>query len=160
MKITSPAALAFLFLSTTAALADDTLHVDHIRAFATAPTAMSGGGFMSITNHGDQDDALIGIRADFPRVELHTTAFADGIARMMHVDEIAIPAGETVTLAPGGFHVMFMGLQGTPLTEGESFPATLIFEQAGEVAVTFDIVARTMDHGNQQDHSGHMNHGN
>ena len=72
---------------------------------------------------------------------------------MNHVGRIEIPAGETVKLKPGGLHVMFMGLE-DPLTEGENIPATLVFENAGEVEVTFNVEARDGDHSGH-DHSGH-----
>ncbi len=147
MKPHKLAALAAFTLMASTAHADS-VSIENARAFATAPTAMAGGGFLTITNTGDQDDTLIGIRADFPRVELHTTEFTDGVARMMHLDAIPVPAGETVSLEPGGLHVMFMGLRGNPLEEGETIPATLIFENAGEVEITFDIVKRDMAHSN------------
>ncbi len=147
MKPLKLAALAAFTLMASAAQAEN-VSIENARAFATAPTAMAGGGFLTITNTGDLDDTLIGIRADFPRVELHTTEFTDGVARMMHLDAIPVPAGETVSLEPGGLHVMFMGLRGNPLEEGETIPATLIFENAGEVEITFDIVKRDMAHSN------------
>ncbi len=147
MKPLKLAALAAFTLMASTVHADS-VSIENARAFATAPTAMAGGGFLTITNAGDQDDTLIGIRADFPRVELHTTEFTDGVARMMHLDAIPVPAGETVSLEPGGLHVMFMGLRGNPLEEGETIPATLIFENAGEVEITFDIVKRDMAHSN------------
>ncbi|WP_411892004.1 copper chaperone PCu(A)C [Yoonia sp. SDW83-1] len=147
MKPLKLAALAAFTLMASTAQAEN-VSIENARAFATAPTAMAGGGFLTITNTGDQDDTLIGIRADFPRVELHTTEFTDGVARMMHLDAIPVPAGEAVSLEPGGLHVMFMGLRGNPLEEGETIPATLIFENAGEVEITFDIVKRDMAHSN------------
>ncbi|WP_299963484.1 copper chaperone PCu(A)C [uncultured Roseobacter sp.] len=128
------------------------LSVDHPMAFNTAPTAKSGGGYLSITNGGETDDRLIAVRADFPKVELHTTEEKDGIARMMHVDAIEIPAGETVSLQPGGLHVMFMGLGGDGFEVGEQIPATLVFERAGELEVIFNIEERGAD---AVDHSGH-----
>lgn len=148
MKLTQLAALAVFVFTAGTAMADETLKIEKPHAFETPPTAGAGGGFMSITNMGETDDTLIAVRADFPRVELHTTEFTDDVARMKHVEEITIPAGETVALEPGGYHVMLMGIQGMPLVAGESFPATLVFEHAGEVAVTFDIVTRDMDHAN------------
>ena len=140
----------------TSALADSAISVSDAYAFETAPTAMAGGGFVTITNTGDSDDTLIAVLADFPRVEMHTTEFEGDIARMIHLDAIPVPAGETVTLEPGGMHVMFMGLQGNPLTAGDNVQATLVFEQAGEVPVSFDVVTRDAhagDHGDSHDHS-------
>ncbi|MEM6341648.1 MAG: copper chaperone PCu(A)C [Pseudomonadota bacterium] len=132
------------------------LTIQHPMAFETAKTAKAGGGYLTIINNGEKADRLIGAKADFPRVELHTTEETDGVARMMHVDSIDIPPGETVELAPGGFHVMFMGLDGDPFEEGERIPATLVFENAGEVEIEFAIEARdgAKDHGTM-DHSNH-----
>lgn len=144
MKTTKLATLALLTLTAPAAWAESAMTIEAVKAFETAPTAMSGGGFMEITNAGTTDDKLVGVQADFPRVELHTTEFTDGVAKMMHVDGIDILAGETVALEPGGFHVMFMGLQGDPLKEGDTIEATLIFENAGEIPVIFDVVKRDM----------------
>jgi len=144
MKRTSLTALALLTLTAPAALAESIITIAHSKAFETAPSAMAGGGFMEITNTGTTDDMLIAVAADFPRVELHTTEFTDGVAKMMHVDGIPIPAGETITLEPGGFHVMFMGLRGDPLEVGESIEATLTFKVAGEVPIAFNVVKRDM----------------
>src|SRR6056297_810661 len=93
------------------------LHIDHPMAFATAPGVRAGGGYMTISNEGGTDDALIGVTADFPRVTLHRSVEEDGITRMEHVTRLDIPAGERVELAPGGYHVMFMGLT-EPLEAG------------------------------------------
>ncbi len=144
MKRISLAVLAILTLSATTAAAESTITITDAKAFETAPSAMAGGGFMQITNTGTTDDRLVSVEADFPRVEIHTTEFTDGVAKMMHIDGIDVPAGETVALEPGALHVMFMGLQGDPLEEGETVPATLFFEQAGEVEVLFNVVKRDM----------------
>ena len=153
MKLTFFAAAAAISAFATTAFAHEfkvgDLVIDHPMAFETAATAMSGGGYMSITNNGTEADRLIAVQADFPRVMLHTTEMKDDVARMMHIDAVEIPAGETVSLEPGGLHVMFMGLDGDPLENGETFPATLVFEQAGEIEVIFNVEERdgeTMDH--------------
>ncbi len=130
------------------------LEVDHPMSFETAATAKAGGGYMTITNYGDSDDALISVSADFPRVMIHQSVEVDGIAKMNHVDQVTIPAGETVKLSPGGYHVMFMGLS-APLEEGAKIPATLVFQNAGELDVTFNVEARTTEaeHGDHSDHN-------
>ncbi|WP_299500519.1 copper chaperone PCu(A)C [uncultured Roseobacter sp.] len=157
MKNLIIAATAALLSMSTAALAHEfklgDLVINHPMTFNTAATAKTGGGYLEVTNTGDTADRLIGVKADFPKVELHTTEEKDGVARMMHVDAIEIPAGETVSLEPGGFHVMFMGLGGDPFEVGEKIPATLIFENAGEIDVMFNVEERT--HEDKTDHSGH-----
>lgn len=53
---------------------------------------------------------------------------------MKEVDKIEIPAGETVVLEPGGFHIMLMELK-SPIKAGDTIPVTLTFEKAGTVQV-------------------------
>jgi copper(I)-binding protein len=149
-------ALAFAIFALPAAaheVTTESLVVDHPYALETVATAMSGAGYMTITNTGSVPDRLLEVRADFPRVSLHgTQTDAQGVTRMVPVEGIAIAPGETVTLAPGGMHVMFMGLDGDPFEEGERIPATLVFERAGEIAVEFWVEPRT---GATTGHEGH-----
>jgi periplasmic copper chaperone A len=119
-------------------------------------SAKSAGGFMAIVNNGTTPDRLIGIESDIAaKVEVHESRVdAEGVGTMTHVDFIEIPAGGTVSLEHGGYHVMFMGLTG-PLLEGEMRKAVLVFEKAGRVEVEFEIDPpagmgadhSTMDHG-------------
>lgn len=138
-----------LTLPTFAAAHDYTfgdLEIIHPRAFETAATAKAGGGYVTIANNGDTDDTLIGVKADFPKVQIHESYEEDGVHKMQHVESIAVPAGDIVELAPGGYHVMFMGLS-EPFTVGQDVPVTLVFEKAGEVEVMFMIEARGDDAG-------------
>lgn len=127
------------------------LLIDHPVAFETPPTAMSGAGYMTITNNGDTDDRLLSVAADFPRVMIHETVTENDVAKMIHLEAVDLPAGETVSFAPGGKHVMFMGLKGDPLEVGETITATLTFEQAGEIELVFNVEARD----GSEDHSNH-----
>ncbi len=120
------------------------LVIDHPIANETIKSAMSGAGYFSVTNNGDTDDRLLAIKADFPRVMMHDTTVTDGVATMMHLsDGIIVPAGGSVMFAPGGKHVMFMGLKGDPFEIGEEIPATLTFETAGDVDILFNVEAMT-----------------
>ncbi|QDY68492.1 copper chaperone PCu(A)C [Qingshengfaniella alkalisoli] len=121
----------------------DSLRIDHPYTFEVPTTAKTAAGFMTITNSGANDDRLIEVEADFPVSQLHKSEEVDGVMKMMHQEHgILIPAGETVDLAPGGYHVMFMGLENGQLEDVESFPGTLVFENAGEVTVEFKIEER------------------
>ncbi|MEO1640240.1 MAG: copper chaperone PCu(A)C [Pseudomonadota bacterium] len=157
----SIAAMAALLLAAPAAAHNyklDDLVIAHPMTFATPQTAQTAGGYLMIENTGDTVDRLISVQADFPRVEIHKTEMDGDIARMMELEDgIEIPAGGMVTLEPGGMHVMFMGLGGDPFEVGEEIPATLVFENAGEIAVVFNVEERkgaAMDHG-AHDHSAH-----
>ncbi|UOA33013.1 hypothetical protein DSM110093_02823 [Sulfitobacter sp. DSM 110093] len=131
--------------------------VDHPMAFETPKTARVGGGYLTITNNGDKSDRLLAVSAEgFDEVSLHETTTDDmGVARMSHVEGINLPAGETVTLKPGGLHVMFMGLDGDPFEEGEKIPATLTFEKAGTLDVTFNVESRRGHNAGDMEHSSH-----
>ncbi|MAY86173.1 MAG: hypothetical protein CML02_05565 [Pseudooceanicola sp.] len=125
---------------------------------ATLPNAPVGGGFMTITNTGATDDRLIGAASSVAgHMEVHEMAMDGDVMRMRELaDGLPIPAGETVELKPGGFHIMFMELQ-EPLVEGEVVTVTLTFETAGEVEVPLMIGkmnAKGHDHGSM-DHGSH-----
>ncbi|WP_108484588.1 copper chaperone PCu(A)C [Oceaniglobus ichthyenteri] len=157
MKPMFSAVLATLCLTAPAYAHDYTLGdltISHPMAFETTAVAQTAGGFMTVTNAGDTADKLLEVRGDFPRIEIHTTEMTDGVARMMKQEFIALPAGETVTFQPGGYHVMFMGLGGDPFEVGEEIPLTLVFENAGEIDVVFDVEPRPTDT-KGMDHSGH-----
>lgn len=107
---------------------------------ATLPGAKAAGGFLTITNAGQAADRLIAAASDVAEaVELHEMKMEGDMMKMSPIEGgIDIPAGETVTLAPGGLHVMFMGL-GQPFEQGACVEVTLTFEQAGELPVVLSV---------------------
>lgn len=126
---------------------------------ATLPKAPVAGGFFTVTNTGAEQDRLIGAAsAVADRLEVHEMAMDGDVMRMRQLkDGLAIPAGETVELKPGGYHIMFMGLN-QPLVEGETVIVTLIFEKAGEVEVPFSVRAPNAKGHGAMKHGG-MKHG-
>lgn len=111
--------------------------------YARVSTKMSksGAAFMEIENAGDAGDRLIGARSDVSAVtELHTHIEGDGgVMRMVEVKQgFAVPAHGKALLARGGDHVMLMGLK-HPLKQGDVVHLTLIFQNAGEVAVEVPV---------------------
>jgi hypothetical protein len=116
------------------------LQIIHPHIPQPAASAKAAGGFMAIVNNGTETDRLIGVESAIAmKSEVHESRVdANGVGTMAAVDAIEIPAGDTVSLEHGGYHIMFMGLTG-PLTEGETHKATLIFERAGRVEVEFEI---------------------
>lgn len=155
--------LAALFISSAASAHEvtvGTMQIIHANIPAPASNAQSAAGYMGISNNGSEADTLIGVEAPIAgKSMLHTTEFgADGIARMIHVPALEIPADDTVVLEPGGYHIMLMGLQAS-VAVGDMVPATLIFEHAGRVEIEFmvDPADGSVDH-SKMDH-GAMNHG-
>ena len=135
---------AFASLFIGAALAQQVkigdIVLDHAWARATPGGAKVGGGYLTIENKGATPDKLIGGSTPAAaKVEVHEMAMNNGVMTMRPVKGgLSIPPGQSVTLAPGGYHLMMMELKG-PLKKGDKVPVTLKFEKAGEVNVTFEI---------------------
>jgi copper(I)-binding protein len=109
---------------------------------ATAPTAKAGGGFVSITNKGTAPDRLVAVRSTVSdKVEIHEMKMDGNVMRMRELDKgLEIPPGATVTLKPGGLHIMFMELK-APLAKDTKIPVTLVFEKAGSIDIELPVQA-------------------
>jgi copper(I)-binding protein len=117
------------------------LTIDHAWARATPKGAEVGAGYLTIRNDGAAADRLTAIAVDFASAEVHEMKMANGVMKMRAVsDGLEIPAHATVTLGPGGYHVMFVGLK-HPLAKGETVEATLTFAHAGQVKVALPVLA-------------------
>jgi copper(I)-binding protein len=143
------AAIAATLLATTSVFAADIM-IDDPYVRSSTPNSKTGAAFMTLMNHSDHDDRLIGARSDAAaRVGLHThIEDANGVMKMNEiVAGIPIAAGETHAMERGGDHVMLMGLTG-PLEQGLEITVTLTFEKAGDVEVQIPVDhARKPDHG-------------
>ena len=113
---------------------------------ATLPNAPVGGGFLTIENEGPEADRLVSATSAVAGdTQIHEMAMEGEVMKMRELPGgLEIPAGETVVLAPGGFHIMFMGLK-QPFVEGETVPVTLTFEKAGSVEVLLPVEAAAAD---------------
>jgi periplasmic copper chaperone A len=108
-------------------------------ARATPKGAAVGAGYLVIHNNGATPDKLTGGTADFAELQVHEMSMAGGVMKMRQVEGgLTIPAHGSVTLAPSGYHIMFVKLK-SPLVAGQPIKATLGFEHAGNVDVTFDV---------------------
>ncbi len=115
------------------------LTIDHPWARETAASQANGAAYFVVKNPGTTADRLTGASAEIAkRAELHTHLMEDNVMKMRQVEFLEIPAEGEARVEPGGFHVMLLGLK-SPLVEGERFPLTLEFEQAGTVEVDVAI---------------------
>jgi len=137
--------LTFAAISTSAYAHEfklESLEIKHPWSRATPPGAKVGGGYLEIVNRGTESDRFLGgstPAAD--KLEIHESTASDGVARMRPVkDGLVVEPGATVKLAPGGTHLMLLGLKG-PLKKGEKIGATLVFEKAGSLEVEFAVDA-------------------
>jgi periplasmic copper chaperone A len=123
--------------------------VAHPWARATPGGVKVGGAYLEIKAAADTSDRLIAVRSPAAgAAELHNHIMENGIARMRRVDTIAVPAGRSVVLKPGGYHLMLTDLK-VPLKEGDLLKLTLVFEKAGaiDVEATVEPVGAMGPHG-------------
>jgi copper(I)-binding protein len=118
---------AALFVSLPAA-AQVTVGEPWIRS--TVPQQMSTGAFMQLKSA--KDAKLIEVRSTVAGVvEIHEMKMENNVMRMRAVQSVVLPAGRTVELKPGGYHVMMMDLK-QQLKEGDVVPVTLVVESGGK----------------------------
>lgn len=102
--------------------------IDGAWARASVAGQKATGAFMRITAR--QSLRLVGTDSPAAGVtELHEMKMEGDVMKMRAVPALALPAGQTVELKPGGYHVMLMDLK-APLTPGSSVPLTLVFQDA------------------------------
>jgi copper(I)-binding protein len=118
------------------------IHITQPWARATPKGAKSGAGYMTITNKGTTSDRVNCVSSDASaQCQIHSMTMEGGVMKMRPVEGgLEIKPGETVTLAPGGFHVMLVTLK-HPLETGQTVKATLKFDKAGTVDVNYPVVA-------------------
>jgi copper(I)-binding protein len=125
------------------------LAVTGVWARASLGAAKSGAVYLTVENRGAAADRLIAAGTPAAsRAALHTHIMEEGVMKMRPVaGGIEIPAGGSAVLAPGGLHVMLMGLA-APLEEGARFPLTLTFKRAAPLTVEVPVRSATaMDAG-------------
>lgn len=110
---------------------------------ATAPGQTIAGGYMKLKSA--TPTVLVGVRTPLTaRAEIHEMSMEAGVMKMRAVSRIDLPAGTTVELKPGGYHLMLMNLD-RRLRDGETVPITLIFEGADKKREQVEIKASVRD---------------
>ncbi len=109
---------------------------------ATPAGASVAAGYLAVTNKGLSADRLLSFTTDLAgQPEVHEMSNEGGVMKMRPLAKgLAIPAGATVKLEPGGYHLMLMQLK-KPLAAGQRYKAVLVFEKAGSVEVEFEVRA-------------------
>lgn len=133
------ALLAAVSAPVWAETAADGISVEGAYVRAVPPGQVNSAAFMSLHNGGSQAHALVAARSSAAaNVELHAHTMRDGMMRMRPVEKIDLPAGQAVTLQPGGLHLMLIGLPRS-LVVGEDAVLTLVFEDGSEQAVNAPV---------------------
>jgi periplasmic copper chaperone A len=110
----------------------------------------------TITNTTDQDVVLVGGATEVAGVvEVHEMSMIGGEMKMQEIDGgLTIPAGSSVTLEPGGNHLMLMMLQ-SDVVAGEKIEVLFDFEGAEDITLS-DVMAKPAEGGDEEYHSGEM----
>lgn len=153
MRTTALVAMLMLAIAACGVDAASGVEVDGAWARTSPAMASAGVAYMDLT--APEDDELVSAAVDDSiagAVEVHETVLAEhtgdsvsddtmaGMGEMMmqRVDGIQLPAGETVSLQPGGYHIMLLDLA-APLETGQTFDLTLTFANEGEQVVTVEV---------------------
>jgi periplasmic copper chaperone A len=134
-----------------------TIAVEDPWARATPAGAMTGAVYMTLHNKSAGPDRFTAASSDIAgKVQIHEMAVVNGVMEMRQLaDGLPLPAAGSVTLKPGGYHVMLIGLK-QQLIAGETFPLTLTFAKAGAISVTIPIRATAPPANGKSDGMGNM----
>lgn len=131
--------LSLALMITPVAQAAEPITVSHAWVRATAPGQKVGAAYINIQS---STDATL-TRVESPvadSVEIHSMTMNDGVMKMRMLENLALPAGKTVKLEPGGFHLMLFGLK-KPLSKDEQIAFSLHFKLADGTITRLDISA-------------------
>ncbi len=120
-------ALTIVFMFSSAFAADNIMvHNSWVRS--APPNAKMLAAYMIIMNKYDKPVALTAVSSSrFNEVQLHKTEKQDGIMKMVRQKQMDIPAGGSLTLEPGGYHLMLMDPK-SALHVGEQIDFQLKFD--------------------------------
>jgi periplasmic copper chaperone A len=127
----------FLFGIGAASAQTGQLEVDNAWARATPGKSATGAAYVTIRSP-TADKLVAASSLVAKKAELHTMSMSGMVMKMRPIASIDIPAGQPVTLAPGGLHIMLVGLA-KPLKAGQTFPLTLTFAMAGSRTVNVAV---------------------
>lgn len=116
-------------------------HIDVGKAYAYQPVLGDvGAAYFAVTNRGAAD-TLTGVEVEGALVAMiHEQAAEGGLEVMRHVAVLPVPTDSTVTLRPGGLHLMIEGF-GEPPVVGDTLTITIHFARAGVVTVRAPVLA-------------------
>ena len=115
---------------------DQKIHVHGAWIRATPPVSHISAAYLTLINHGDQEDQLLSVETELAKVvELHNVKKTKGMISMFPVAFFPVPAEGEQNLKPGSYHIMLINLNQTPKL-GEKYELFLQFKHAGIVKVT------------------------
>ena len=134
----------------------ESARVEGAWARSTVTGQQSGGAFMVISS--ERNAMLIGAETPAARqVEIHEMKSEGGVMKMRPVSKLELPAGKSVELKPGGYHLMLIGLK-KPLQAGDKLPITLKLKREDQTISRIEVSAEVRAASVATDHAGHTMH--
>lgn len=113
--------------------------IEIIGGFAFAPVSTEGAAYLSMSNRGSIEDTLLSVTSTLAgKVTLHDSRADGARVRMEEVERLALPAGTSIEMAPGGLHLMLTELK-VALPAGKRLPLTVTFARAGVLEIEVPI---------------------
>lgn len=137
-----------LFVNASAEGVADKVAVNDPYVRAVPPVVKTSAAFMQIQNSDVVERFLVSATTPAAAaVELHMHTMDDGVMRMRRIAHVRLPPNETVSLQPGGLHIMLFDLS-APLNLGEQVPITLTFKDGStkEISAPVRSVKSMMKH--------------
>jgi copper(I)-binding protein len=103
------------------------------------PAGETAAVYFVLANTGTKPVTVVGVTSAVAETAMiHETSVVDGQSRMRMRDKVVVPAGKTVTFAPEGLHVMFVGFR-YDVSVGDRVPLTLQLEDGGKLAISATV---------------------
>lgn len=113
--------------------------------------------YMRLFNQGAEDERLIAVSSPAAEIaEIHETTVENDVVSMNAIEALELPAGEWVSIDPGGYHIMLVNLH-HDLYEGDAILLTLTFESGTEMTIAvpvYDAMIGEMDSEHEHEHNG------
>lgn len=120
---------------------------------ASAPGQRAAGVFMQLK--ADASARLVSASSPAAKtVEIHEMTMENGLMKMRSIPGVEIPAGQSLALKPGGYHVMLIDLK-QPIKAGDVVPVTLVFESLDKKTQSLEVKAVARALGADAGHGSH-----
>ncbi len=132
------AGLTLIFLSLNL-WANEAIEISEPWIREAPPTATVMAAYMQIKNSADKDLALVSASCDYyETIELHSTIMDGDLARMVKQEQLDLPKGKSVSLAPGGLHIMLIGVKQRPVA-GDQVKIVLHFSDETQKEIIAEV---------------------
>lgn len=126
-------------VASATAFSAEGLRIENAWIRAMPPSQRMTAGYLDIRNTGTVAVEITGAHSKIAQqAEIHTSAEIDGYVRMQHLERLTVNPGETVSLSPGGMHLMLMGLEKMP-AQGASADICLVLSSGPDICASATV---------------------